>query len=76
MFRWYRRNRTFRLDQQRLCRHTIPVLCEQRVRIDFDTDWIGSERVALHVRVSLLGVCAAVNLKFHSIAVGIAIVDG
>ena len=44
------------------------------IRVIPDTHWIGRKGLARHIRVSLLDG-AAIDLEFHSIAVGILVVE-
>ena len=72
----YRRRRAFRLNQQCFQWHTVPVLRQQRIGIDFHTDGICGESFAMHKVVGLICIGAAVNLKLHSVPVRVLVIDG
>ena len=75
MFAWDWRHRPYRHRQELLLRHTVAVLCQQTLRINFNSGWIPSEGIRLHIGVRLFDR-AAVHLKLHSIAIGITVVHG
>ena len=71
----YLRGWSFRLHQQRRCGHSVPVLHQQRVGIEFNTNGIRGKSIAVHEGVSLFCISATINLKLHSIPVRILVIQ-